>query len=174
MKRQIWRVGKDFLTIGMLSNYIDLLSIATASHHQHLNKLCEKKLKTYTIGLYFSWIESLFLPQALISKPICGPFHNAHVFHRISVSLCLRSLTSRDEGESPGTKKEEVGSTKKLKRFYGKQILFQRITVFDVTKNKLKKFVIEIILRIFCCKSAFTLRKKWIPFEMFTKYVLKS
>ena len=63
------------------------------------------KLITYTIGLLLSCVTPSFMPKALRSKPICGPFHNVHVFHRTSSSLGFLSLCSRDGGASSGTEK---------------------------------------------------------------------
>ena len=71
------------------------------------------KLITYTIGLLISCVVPSFMSKALSSKPICGPFHNVHVFHRTSSSLCFFSLCSRDSGASSGTENKE-----RLKRLY--------------------------------------------------------
>ena len=66
------------------------------------------KLITYTIGLLLPCVTPSFLSKAVSSKPICGPFHNLHVFHLTSILLYVRIFSSRDEGSSSGTKNKNI------------------------------------------------------------------
>lgn len=106
MQKFMFAISVNFSTLCFLLIYLSMTHYSYVKQPNTERIFCTK-LITYTIRLLLSCVTPSFFPKAVSSKPICGPFHNEHVFHLTSILLYVRSLSSRDEGASSGTKSKK-------------------------------------------------------------------